>query len=277
MRYAICNETFQGWEWPRTCDAIAELGYQGVEVAPFTLAPDVRELDSAARRELAARATQAGLQVAGLHWLLVSPKGLSATSSDESVRNETASYLAALADFCADIGGRIMVFGSPSQRRIPDGGTAALAADRFCSTLEQAICRAERHGITICLEPLPPPEADFILRLSEAEALVGRIDHPCVRSIFDVKSASSEGRPLQELIGEYRHLIAHVHANDANRRGPGTGDTDFAPIFRALSAAGYAGWVSVEVFDYSPDPVTIGRESLAYMRGCEPALQEVAP
>ena len=43
MRFAICNETYQGWDFERTCAHIAEVGYDGVEVAPFTLKEDPRE------------------------------------------------------------------------------------------------------------------------------------------------------------------------------------------------------------------------------------------
>src|SRR5438876_4573551 len=119
MNYAICNETFQGWDWAATCQTIAELGYHGVEIAPFTLAEDIRNFSSEARKECARVAQRAGLEVVGLHWLLVSPKGLSLTGPDEAVRRDTAEYLAALVDFCADLGGQIMVLGSPAQRRLP--------------------------------------------------------------------------------------------------------------------------------------------------------------
>jgi D-psicose/D-tagatose/L-ribulose 3-epimerase len=137
--------------------------------------------------------------------------------------------------------------------------------------LEPALARAAEQEIVLCLEPLPGPEADYILTLRQAVTLVERFNHPALRTIFDVKSASSEGRPLPDLIREFAPWIAHVHANDVNRRGPGFGATDFAPIMAALHEIGYGGYVSVEVFDYTPDPVTIARDSLAYMRRCEAA------
>lgn len=272
MKYAICNETFQNWDWAETCHKVAELGYDGIEVAPFTLAEDIRAISPHARNVYAHTAQRAGLEVTGLHWLLVSPKGLSLTSSEDAVRAETAAYLAALVDFCADMGGKTLVLGSPAQRRLPSDGDADLAADRLHACLQPALERATAHEVTLCLEPLPPPEADFILTLKEAVALIEQFDHPALRTIFDVKSATSEGVSLPDLIHQYAARFGHVHANDANRRGPGFGDTDFVPILRALNEAGYAGYVSVEVFDYTPDPVTIARDSLAYLRRSETAI-----
>ena len=58
------------------------------------------------------------------------------------------------------------------------------------------------------------------------------------------------------------------HASDAKGRGPGFGDVDCKPILRALKE-GPPGPVSVAVFDYTPDPVTIARDSIRYMRECE--------
>jgi sugar phosphate isomerase/epimerase len=268
MRYAICNETFEGWEHARICQTAAELGYAGLEIAPFTLAPRITDVTLEERLKLREEAEAAGLQIIGLHWLLAKTEGLQLTSPDAAVRQRTANYLVELALACRDMGGDLMVFGSPVQRRIPDGATREQAVDYAVDTFKRATNGITDAGVRLCLEPLAPAEADFIQTAAEACAILDRIDHPNFILHLDVKAMSSEKTPIPELIKTHAARTGHFHANDANRRGPGFGDVDFVPIFDALKQSRYAGWVSVEVFDYSPDPVTIARESIRYMREC---------
>ncbi len=44
------------------------------------------------------------------------------------------------------------------------------------------------------------------------------------------------------------------------------GQVDFAPIMQALEESGYKGWVSVEVFDFSPGAEETARQSIACLR-----------
>ena len=269
MRYAICNETFEGWDHPRVCRYVAGLGYQGLEIAPFTLAPRITDVPPQRRRELRAQAEDCGLTLLGLHWLLAKTEGLHLTSQDTAVRSATATYLVELARCCHDLGGDLLVFGSPAQRRVPAGATREQAADYALDTFRRAAPGIADAGVRLCLEPLSPPEADFINTAAEGRELLGRIDHPNFTLHLDVKAMSTEDAPTPEVIRHNAGRFAHFHANDPNKRGPGFGATGFVPIFRALRDVGYTGWVSVEVFDYSPDPETIARESLRYMRECE--------
>jgi sugar phosphate isomerase/epimerase len=268
MHYAICNETFEGWDHGRVCRLVADLGYTGLELAPFTLAPRITDVTREQRQLLRRQAEDCGLTLLGLHWLLARTEGLHLTAADPAVRRRTADYLTELARCCRDLGGDILVFGSPAQRRIPAGATREQAVQYAADTFRQALPVVADCGVKLCLEPLTPQETDFLTSCAEAVEVCDRLNHPNVMLHLDVKAMSSEATSPPELIRRYVSRTGHFHANDPNKRGPGFGKTDFVPIFQALRDSGYRGWVSVEVFDYSPDPETIARESLRYMREC---------
>jgi sugar phosphate isomerase/epimerase len=269
--YAICNETFEGWDHARVCGFVREVGYAGLEIAPFTLAARAGDVTADRRRQLRAQAETEGLTVVGLHWLLARTEGLHLTSPDLTTRRRTSDYLADLARLCRDLGGSIMVLGSPQQRRLLPGVTPTDADACAHDVIVNALPALEETGVRLCLEPLAPAETDFWNTCAEVAAFADRLAHPNVTLQLDVKAMASESVPVPDLVRRHGTRAGHFHANDPNRRGPGFGNTDFRPIFHALADAGYGGCVSVEVFDYSPDPETIARRSLEYMRRCETA------
>ncbi len=272
MRYAICNETFENWDHAQVCETVAALGYTGLEVAPFTLGPRITDVSPSRRRELKDQAEGRGLRIIGLHWLLAKTEGFQLTSPDAAIRQATADYLGELARGCRDLGGDLMVFGSPGQRKIPTGYSSEQTVDFAVDTFRRAQNAFADADVKLCLEPLAPSETDFIQTADEAVAILDRLDHPNFVLHLDVKAMSSEQTPIPDLIRKHAARMGHFHANDANRRGPGFGDTDFTPILQALKDVNYAGYVSVEVFDYTPDPVTIARDSLRHMRAIEARL-----
>ncbi|MFN3690005.1 MAG: sugar phosphate isomerase/epimerase family protein [Fimbriimonadales bacterium] len=265
IRYALCNEVLRHMRWADACALLSDAGYEGVELAPFTFAERVERLDAAARAEIRRTAAQHGLHIVGLHMLLWSPPGMHATHPDPAVRHATAAYLTELARFCAEVGGRVMVFGSPKQRDALPPLTPADAAQLWLETLQPALRVCEQEGIWLLLEPLP--ETNVVQRLGEAVALAAQARHPNLRTMLDVKSALAETDDVPALIRQHAPHIAHVHLNDSNLRAPGFGETDFAPILRTLREVGYQGWASLEPFDYYPDPETMTRESLRYLKG----------
>ena len=269
MRYAICNETFEGWEHGRICDFVAELGYTGLEVAPFTLAPLITGVSAAQRLQLRTRAEIVGVQIIGLHWLLAKTTGFQLTSPDESVRKRTSDYLCELAIAADDLGGDILVLGSPAQRKIPDGHSYQQAEDFAVMCLADVLPTLERTGVKLCLEPLTPKETDFMTTAADAVRIIERLGHPNAKLHLDVKAMAAESEPRPAVIAANAAHMYHFHANDENLRGPGFGEVDFKPILKALRDSAYRGWVSVEVFDYSPNPETIARESIRYLKECE--------
>jgi sugar phosphate isomerase/epimerase len=267
MKFAICQELFENWDWEKQCRFVAEVGYEGLEVAPFTLAPRITDVSAEQRQTLRRQAADHGLQILGLHWLLAKTTGLHLTSPDRAVRNATADYLRALVHACADLGGDILVFGSPAQRRLDAGTSREQGMERAAEVFGACAPVLEERGVQLCLEPLTPKETNFLNTCADAVELIDRVGSRQLRLHQDVKAMLTESDSIPELIARYADRVGHFHANDGNLLGPGMGPTDFNPIFRALVASRYSGWVSVEVFDYSPGCERIARESLECMRG----------
>jgi len=271
MKLAICNEMFARPVATDTFSTIRKLGYTGVEIAPFTLLPDeepfdVRNVPAERTVRLRDQVEAAGLEVVGIHWLLAKTEGLHLTSPDPNVRRRTGEYLAALAEFCADLGGKVMVFGSPPQRNLLPGVSYDDAEAYATEVLHRAVAACARFDVTLALEPLGPSEGDFLLNAKAGIRLVEMVGSPHCRLHLDTKAMASEGRPIPEIIRDSRKWLVHFHANDPNLLGPGMGELDFEPIFAALKEIDYQGWVSVEPFKYEPSPTEVARRSIEYMR-----------
>ena len=274
MKIALCNEVLQPLPFHEQCRLAAALGYDGLEVAPFTLADDPLRLTDAQAREHARIAADQGLVITGLHWLLVAPPGLSLVSGDAVLRGRTAAVMERLVELCAALGGRYLVHGSPRQRAVPEGATREQAWDRAQEAFARAARRAQACGVTYCLEPLSPRETDFVNTVAEAVRMVEAVGSPAFRTMIDCSAAGqAEQAPVHELMARWMPTghIAHVQVNDPNRRGPGQGALDFAPILRTLRAlqrqGHYGDTIAVEPFDYVPDGAGCAARAIGYLRG----------
>ena len=265
FRYAICNETFQDWPFDRAFAFARECGYTGLEIAPFTLARYATDVSPKQREQVRRQAATAGLEIVGLHWLLAKTEGFYLTSPEKIVRNKTSDYLIELARLCRDLGGAMMVLGSPQQRNLLPGVTKLQAMNYAADVLKATLPTLEDCKVTIAVEPLGPSEGDFLLTAAEGRELVNLVNSPHVRLHLDCKAMSSEPQPVADIIRANRDIMAHFHANDPNRQGPGMGQLDFVPIFQALKDIDWQRWVSVEVFDYKPGIERLVRESMQNM------------
>ena len=233
----------------------------------------------AGRARLRRVAADAGLVVTGLHWLLVTPPGLSITSRDDAVRRRTLEVMRALVDLCADLGGRYLVHGSPAQRAIEPGDDVAAARARARDCLAAVADAAGAARVVYCIEPLARRATPLVNTVAEAAALVREIGHPALRTMLDTSAAAaSEPEPVTATLDRWlpTGLIAHVQLNDRNRRGPGQGDDRFAPVLAALRRHRYAGDVAVEPFEYVPDGPAAAARAIGYLRGILEALEQPA-
>lgn len=264
-RFAICSEVFKT-PIEETIQTVARIGFDGLEVAPFNLAESADDVSPTRRREVRQAASDVGLELIGLHWLLVSPRGLHITTPDAAVRARTSAYMVALAHLAADLGGTFLVLGSPRQRNLEPGDDPSDAMRRAAEALRPAAEACGERGVRLLLEPLHPQETNFLRTVEEARALAALLDHPSVGYILDCKAMS--GMPL-EIIGTilaHGHGAGHFHSNCPDGLGPGMGSLDFRPILSALRKSGYDGWISTEPFQYEPDPETVAETALRTLR-----------
>jgi sugar phosphate isomerase/epimerase len=275
MRIALCNEVLAGMPLQRQCEVAATLGYDGLEIAPFTLSDSPEKISTAEAAKIRTTVESSGLVVTGLHWLLVKPDGLSLTDTDASVRKRTIDVMARLTALCAELGGAVLVHGSPKQREVAPGETHAVALGRLQDGLAQVATAAAKAGVTYCIEPLSRKETDVLNTVAEAARLVDEIASPAFKTMIDCSAAGqTEDLPVHELIAKWLPTgkIGHVQVNDPNRRSPGQGELAFAPILAALRQGGYKGVLAVESFDYVPDGMGSAAYAIAYLRGVEQSM-----
>ncbi len=266
FKQSICNEAFKDWSFSDACKCIRKAGYEGIEIAPFTLADDPVDITAEQRRQYRGIIASEGLIFAGLHWLMVSPKGLHVTSADTALRQRGWQHIVNLIDLCADLGpDGVMVFGSPLQRATSNGMSREEATKNYVDGLACIAPHAMERGVTVLIEALPIEQCDVVQTLDEAASLVKQINSPAIRTMFDVHNAVNEVEPHTTLVERHFDLIRHVHINEMDGRYPGTGDYNFKPVFQVLKDRNYQGWVSLEVFDFTPGADKIANESLRFV------------
>jgi len=266
FRHSMCNEAFEKWPFAEACKAIRKAGYSGIEIAPFTLAEDPAAFSAERRRECREAMAGEGLQFVGLHWLMVSPKGLHVTAPDAALRKRSWEHIRNLVDLCADLGdGGVMVFGSPKQRETTGGLSREEATRNFVEGLASVAPHAGERGVSILIEALPRYQCDIVLTLDEAAALAREINHPAIATMFDVHNAVDEKESHACLVDKHFPLIRHVHVNELDGKHCGQGSYDFKPVLEVLRRRNFAGWVSLEAFDFSFDPEAIANQSLRHL------------
>ena len=266
MKFALCNEFCEGWPIEDAIRLAADTGYDGVEVAPFTLAESVTDIQASRRDAIRGTAADAGVELIGLHWLLVKPEGLYMNHPDADLRKKTRDYMVQLIHFCGDLGGDRMVIGSPKQRDVVAPLSYEQAWEFTTDSFRSMLDDASERGVTLCIEPLTTVETNFINTVREGMRMVDELDHPNFKVHIDVKAMCGEGRPLDEIIREAKGYVGHFHVNDENLNGPGWGDTDYTPIVQGVRDIGYDDYASVEVFDFSHGAEKIARTSIDFLR-----------
>jgi D-psicose/D-tagatose/L-ribulose 3-epimerase len=269
MRIALCNEVIASLPFERQCAFARDVGYDAIEIAPYTLTDDPTHLPPGCAAEWRRAAAEAGIAINSLHYLLRAPAGLSITTADAAQRRRTIEVMRELCALAADLGAGILVHGSPDQRKLAPGEEEN-GRKRGVDCLAAVAESAAQARVTYCIEPLSRQQTRFVNTVEEAAAIVRAIGSPALRTMIDCSAAGqTETLPVADLIRRWvpTGLIGHIHFNDPNRRGPGEGAMAFAPILAAIAASNYGGDSAVEPFIYEPDGPTCAARQIGYLGG----------
>ena len=277
FRYSMCNESMQGMKWSEQCELLARAGFRGIEIAPFSLVQKgIEELTPRKRQAMVLAMKNAGIECVGLHWLFSPPPhGLHLTTPDEKVRAKSLKYFQKLIDFCSDLGGKVLVFGSPKGRNAVKGISVRRATKYLAEGLAQVADHAQERGVKVLLEPLGHTQTNVVNTTAAAISLIEEIHHPALETMFDFHNTVDEKIPFHEIIQKHFSHIYHVHVQEMGGRylGAGNGVKDFVKAFQALKDLHYDKWISLEVFDFSPGPKTIAKESMKALKAIEGKLR----
>lgn len=270
MQLTLCNEVIRELDFAGQCQLAANLGYIGLEVAPFTLSDDPCTIPASERRNYRTMAEDAGIAITGLHWLMNVPGGISLTSNDPAVQSRTRDHMLGLVELCYDLGGHVLVHGSPEQRKLRDADTKEQAAEIALGHWTAAGDAAAQAGLAYCIEPLAPVLTDFVNTVEEAQNLLKHSGSAGLKTMLDTSAAwGGESECPSRVLS--KHLpggsIAHIHFNESNRRAPGQGEHSFYPIVQTLVAHHYDGYIGIEPFDYHPDGPKAAAAAAGYVQG----------
>jgi len=264
MKLAVSNIAWEPVEMPAHLALLKRLGCDGVELAPNAIWPEPVDASASQRAALRESIANEGLELVGFHALFYTRPDLQ-LFADAASRRDWTGYLNKLSALCGELGGKVLIVGSPKNRvrhGRSDVDSLAWAAEAF----RDAAIAAASSGVIVCIEPLPAKETEFIVSSDEGAALVARVGHPGFGLHLDAKAMFEQGEDIPAAIARHGRSAKHFHVGDPGLAPPGSTGFDHAPVGRALRASGYDGYVSIEMrrgFGPTMDVIT---ESVNYTR-----------
>lgn len=242
-------------------DRIAQLGFDYVEPALSKLAA----LPDAEIEAVRARVAASGLRAEAMNWFLPQDLPVTGPHVDDA---RIDAYLERALSLAASFGTRVIVFGSPKSRSIPDGFPRDRAQQQLVAFLRRCANVIERHrfDLTICIEALRRPETNVVNSVREAMQLAKEVDRAQVRIVVDFYHLAFEHED-PAVVREAAPWIAHLQIADPRARGyprSEDGEPRFAQFFDALRDVDYRGRISIEAIaqDFDADAAA----GLAFLR-----------
>ncbi len=268
FKFSFCQELFKNWPLDKLSSFLFNLGYDGIELAPFIFAHDIRTIYYQEILKYRTEITNSGLNVSAIHWLLGSPKNLSITSILDEVYNNTRDFFKKLIEFGHLLETQYLIFGSPKQRQLGFEHRNK-EYERAIAFFQEMSEIAKQYEIKIAFEPLGPQITNFGGTIQDSLEIIEKVNHPSFTLMLDTSALIREGKEPAEIIKQMKNKFVYFHLNDPNELGPGMGSLDFNPILRSLKEIQYKGWLSVEPFSTAIMPDEIAEKSIQYLKKIE--------
>jgi len=131
----------------------------------------------------------------------------------------------------------------------PAGTPAEKVRQTLVGNLRFAAAALEKEGIRLLVEALNNQDIPgfYLVHTADVLQLIKEVGHANIYLQYDVYHMQiMEGnliRTIQDNVGK----IAHIQiADNPGRNEPGTGEINFANLFKAIDASGYSGWIGCE-------------------------------
>jgi D-psicose/D-tagatose/L-ribulose 3-epimerase len=222
--------------------ALKKAGYDGVELPLFDGTPDhyARLGDHLRKLEL------------GVTTVTVMGEGNNPLSSDKAERQAAVKRVKWAMDCTAALGGNILAGPVHSELGYFSGhGATAQERKRGIAFHRVLGDHGAKTEVRLALEALNRFEVYFLNTMAQLVDYLDEVDHPHVKAMYDTFHANIEEKdPIAAIKTIKRHLI-HVHISENDRGTPGKGHVALAETYKALKAAKYDGWMTIESFGRS--------------------------
>jgi len=246
MKLAVSNIAWNSEEDPAAFDILRRAGIAGLEIAPSRVFAQptavCAETASAYRQAMAAK----GFDIVAFQSLLFGKNELSLFGPDSS--QPCLDYLVEMGRLAAHLGARVLVFGSPRNRTVPEGMSPECGGAKAIAFFAELGARYAEFGVVLGLEPNPAAyQCNFIRNVGEAAQLVRAVDSPGFRLHLDAGALQMNDEAIATVVPPHLDITVHVHASEPMLAPLQTVWEGHRRLAKVLKEGAYEGWVSLEM------------------------------
>lgn len=271
---AFSSNAFKKNTLAEAIDALADIGYRGVEFMADLHHAWPPAFDAGRRAETKKQLADRGLVVSNVNAFTCFVHGdtyhPTFITGDPAKLKLRVDHTKACLELAAEFGANTVSI-QPGGPVIGTGLTYEAAAERFAEALHDCLPTARATGVTIAVEPEPGLLIQSADEYAAFKAMYF-VEEPLVKMNCDIGHLFCVGDDPAAVIRTMPDQIAHVHLEDIGadhvhqHLTPGEGVIDFPAVFSALDDVGYAGWVTVELYPFVTTAQGVAAEAFERLR-----------